>query len=113
MARTANWRWNFSGEADPHIHAVVSAPRCAASLSSCGDALAVQQSEGEGANVFSFSLTDDAPPRLETPLAFDAPDSEERSFSQPMNWLWTGLGIGVAYRIYDSNAAPTNMGVRK
>lgn len=65
---------------------------------------ALQQGDGEGAmrsvDVFSFSLTGDAPPRLETPFALGAAEGEG-FFSKPMNWLWIGLGVGAAYWIYE------------
>lgn len=67
---------------------------------------ALQQGDGEGAmrslDMFSFSLTGDAPPRLETPFALGAADGEG-FFSKPVNWLWIGLGVGAAYWIYDEN----------
>lgn len=67
---------------------------------------ALQQSDGEGhmhsLDVFSFSLTGDAPARIETPFAFGAADGEG-FFSKPMNWVWIGLGVGAAYWIYEEN----------
>lgn len=68
---------------------------------------ALQQGDGEGRmrslDMFSFSLTHDAPPRLETPYAFGAAGAEGGFFSQPINWLWIGLGVGAAYWIYDES----------
>lgn len=68
---------------------------------------ALQQGTGEGQmrslDMFSFSLTGDAPPRLETPLALGVGDSEGGFFSKPINWLWIGLGVGAAYWIYEEN----------
>lgn len=65
----------------------------------------LQQGDGEGhmrnLDMFSFSLTGDAPPRLETPFALGAADGEGGFFSKPMNWVWIGLGVGAAYWIYD------------
>lgn len=64
---------------------------------------ALQQGDGEGQmrnlDMFSFSLTGDAPPRLETPFALGA--AEGGFFSKPMNWVWIGLGVGAAYWIYE------------
>lgn len=66
---------------------------------------ALQQGDGEGRmrslDMFSFSLTGDAPPRLETPFVYGAADGEGGFFSKPINWLWIGLGVGAAYWIYD------------
>lgn len=66
---------------------------------------ALTQGNGEGQmrslDMFSFSLTGDAPPRFETPFAFGAADGEGGFFSKPINWLWIGLGVGAAYWIYD------------
>ncbi|MEQ1493474.1 MAG: hypothetical protein ABL932_23305 [Terricaulis sp.] len=67
---------------------------------------ALQQGDGEGQmrslDMFSFSLTGDAPPRLETPLALGVSEGDG-FFSRPMNWVWIGLGVGVAYWVYDEN----------
>ncbi|MEZ5960416.1 MAG: hypothetical protein R3C30_08305 [Hyphomonadaceae bacterium] len=67
----------------------------------------LQQGNGEGQmrniDVFSFSLTGDAPPRLETPFALNAADGEGGFFSKPVNWLWIGLGVGAAYWIYEES----------
>jgi hypothetical protein len=66
---------------------------------------ALQQGDGEGhmrsLDMFSFSLTGDASPRLETPFALGAADGEGGFFSKPMNWVWIGLGVGAAYWIYE------------
>jgi hypothetical protein len=63
-----------------------------------------QQSDGAGAvrslDVFSLSLSGDAPPRLESPV-LSAAEGDGGFFSRPMNWIWIALGAGVAYWVYD------------
>ncbi|MEZ5956880.1 MAG: hypothetical protein R3C27_06685 [Hyphomonadaceae bacterium] len=67
---------------------------------------AFRQGDGEGRmrnlDMFSFSLAGEAP-RLEAPVALNAANGEGGFFSKPVNWLWIGLGAGVAYWIYDEN----------
>ncbi|MBL8545897.1 MAG: hypothetical protein JNL81_05495 [Hyphomonadaceae bacterium] len=67
---------------------------------------ALQQGDGEGRvrnlDMFSFSLTGDAPPQLETPFALGAADGDG-FFSKPMNWVWIGLGVGAAYWLYEES----------
>lgn len=54
-------------------------------------------------DMLSFSLTGGAP-QVETPFAFNAAgDGEGGWFSRPTNWLILGLGLGVAYAIYENN----------
>ncbi|MBX9747781.1 MAG: hypothetical protein K2X34_12820, partial [Hyphomonadaceae bacterium] len=54
-------------------------------------------------DMLSFSLTGGAP-RVETPIAFNAAgDGEGGWFSRPLNWLILGVGVGVAYAIYEHN----------
>lgn len=77
---------------------------------------ALQQGDGEGhtrsLDMFSFSLSGDAPPRFESPFVYRAADGEGGFFSQPMNWVWITLGVGAAYWIYDETQddddAPVN-----
>ncbi|MBN8606004.1 MAG: hypothetical protein J0L81_03730 [Caulobacterales bacterium] len=54
-------------------------------------------------DVLSFSLAGPTP-RLETPLALGAADDGDRAWYQsPRNLLLLGVGLGVAWAIYDHN----------
>lgn len=77
---------------------------------------ALQQGDSEGRvrnlDMFSFSLSGDAPPQLQTPLALGVGE-DGGFFSKPLNWVWIGLGVGAAYWIYeetqdDDDPAPQN-----
>ncbi len=67
-------------------------------------AFGFQQGDGEGSlrsvDVFSLSLTGNAPPQIETPFTLGASEGGN-FFTKPLNWIWIGLGVGAAYWIYD------------
>lgn len=69
---------------------------------SFGFAQSNSQGEMRNLDLFSFSLTGSTP-RFETPFALNANDDGGAWYASPRNLLLLGVGVGVAYAIYDHN----------